>query len=96
MSLRATFSPDAAQGVTATWEIHASDAVLYAAVADGQLESGIGPAPRPPGLVITITASEVPSYRAIMLAISCGAVELTGRRTLLSTFARVFTPPQPA
>src|ERR1700753_1003181 len=45
MALRATFNPDAARGLTASWEIHAGDAVLHATVADGQLVTGVGRAP---------------------------------------------------
>jgi DNA-binding HxlR family transcriptional regulator len=92
MALRATFNPDAAHGLTATWEIHTGDAVMYAAVADGQLTTGVGPAPGEPDLVITVPSDEVLSYRAMMQAIGNGAAELTGEQSLLDTFARVFTP----
>lgn len=92
LALRATFNADAARGLTATWEVHTADAVVYAAVADGQLATGVGPAPGPPDLVITVPSAEVLTYRAIMQAIKDGQVQLTGRRSLLSTFARVFAP----
>ena len=93
MALRATFNPDAARGLTASWEIHTADAVLNAAVADGQLATGIGPAPSKPNLVITVPSDEVLTYRAIMQAIKSGPVQLAGQRSLLNTFARVFAPP---
>ncbi|HXP57006.1 MAG TPA: helix-turn-helix domain-containing protein [Streptosporangiaceae bacterium] len=92
MALRATFNPGAAHGLTATWEIHTGDAVMYAAVADGQLATGVGPAPGEPDLVITVPSDEVLTYRAMMQAISNGAAELTGQQSLLEKFARVFTP----
>jgi DNA-binding HxlR family transcriptional regulator len=93
MALRATFNPEAARGLTASWEIRTGDAVLYAALADGQLSTGIGPAPSEPDLVVTVPSDAVLTYRAIMQAIKSGPVQLTGRRSLLSTFARVFAPP---
>jgi DNA-binding HxlR family transcriptional regulator len=93
MALRATFNSDAARGLTASWEIRTGDAVMHAAVADGQLVTGVGPAPSEPDLVITVPSDEVITYRAMMQAIKSGPVELTGRRSLLNTFARVFTPP---
>jgi DNA-binding HxlR family transcriptional regulator len=96
MALRATFNPDAADGLTASWEIHTGDAVMYAAIADGQLATGVGPAPSEPDLVITVPSDEVLTYRAMMQAIKNGAAELTGRRALLDVFARVFTPLAPA
>ena len=92
MALRATFNPGAAHGLTATWEIHTGDAVMYAAVADGQLATGVGPAPGEPDLVITVPSDEVLTYRAMMQAISNGAAGLTGQQSLLKKFARVFTP----
>jgi DNA-binding HxlR family transcriptional regulator len=96
MALRATFNSDAARGLTASWEIRTGDAVMHAAVADGQLVTGVGPAPSEPDLVITVLSDEVLTYRAMMQAIKSGPVELTGRRSLLNTFARVFTPPAAA
>jgi len=93
MALRATFNPDAARGLTASWEIRTGDAVMHASVADGQLATGVGPAPGEPDLVITVPSGEVLTYRAMMQAIKNGPVELKGRRSLLTTFAKVFAPP---
>ncbi|MEU3183561.1 helix-turn-helix domain-containing protein [Streptomyces sp. NPDC006923] len=98
MTLRAVFDAEAAAGLTATWEIHAADMVLYAAVTDGRLEAGVGPAPVDPDLVITFEPEpdDLPSYRSLIRAIKCGLVKVEGRRTLLDTFLRVFAPPQDA
>jgi DNA-binding HxlR family transcriptional regulator len=93
MALRATFNADAARGLTACWEIRTGDAVLFAAVTDGQLATGVGPAPGEPDLVITVPSDAVRTYRAIMQAVGGGSVQLAGRRELLDTFAQVFTPP---
>jgi DNA-binding HxlR family transcriptional regulator len=96
MSLRAAFSPGAAAGLTASWEIHAGDMVLHLVVTDGKLDAGIGPAPGQPDLVIAFRTDGLPSYRALMQAARCGLVGLEGRRELLSTFLDVFTVSQPA
>ena len=98
MTLRAVFNESAAAGLTASWEIHAGDMVLYLVVTDGKLEAGVGPAPGGPDLVITFRPDDddLPSYRALIQAAKCGLVELDGRRELLGTFLDVFTLPQPA
>lgn len=93
LSLRGVFDADAAAGLNASWEIRSADMVLHAVVSDGKLETGVGPAPGRPGLVITFQPDGLPSYRALMQAARCGLVELEGRRALLDTFLRVFAPP---
>jgi len=96
VNLRAVFNADAAAGLTASWEIHADDIVLHLVVTDGKLESGVGPAPGKPDLVITFQPDGLPSYRALIQAAKCGLVELDGRRELLRTFMDVFSLPQAA
>ncbi len=72
MTLRAVFNADAAAGLTASWEIHADDLVLHLVVTDGKLESGVGPAPGKPDLVITFHPDGLPSYQALIQAAKCG------------------------
>ncbi|MGW1210696.1 winged helix-turn-helix transcriptional regulator [Streptomyces sp. NPDC002499] len=96
MALRAVFDSDRAAGLTATWEIHAGDLVVHAAVTDGRLEAGSGPPPVRPDLVITFEPDDLPSFVALMQAAKCGLVELDGSRELLDTFIRVFPSAQPA
>jgi DNA-binding HxlR family transcriptional regulator len=98
LSLRAVFNPDTAAGVTATWQIHAADAALYATVADGALDVGVGEAPTEPDSVITLSPGEdeVPTFRDIVGALRDDTAKVTGPRSLVSTFLRVFAPPQPA
>lgn len=96
MTLRAVFDPDAAAGLTASWEIHAGDLVLHLVVTDGKLESGVGPAPGKSDLVITFRPDGLPSYQALIQAAKCGLVDLDGPRELLGTFLNVFAPTQPA
>jgi DNA-binding HxlR family transcriptional regulator len=95
MNLRAIFQADEAEGLTASWEIHARDVVLHTVVTDGKLDAGVGPAPGEPDLLLTVELAddELPSYRAVVRAARCGLVQLTGRRELLETFLRVFAPP---
>lgn len=98
MTLRTAFDSAAATDVTASWEIHAPDMVLHAIVTDGALDdAGPGPIPGGADLVISVPlADELSSYQNLMQAITCGLAELTGRRTLLDTFIRLFgTSPAP-
>lgn len=97
MALRATFHPDAAADVTATWEIHVGDTVLHAVVDHGQLHADVGASPHPPDLIIAGTKTEPPPLKALMNremtpkgAIADRAVRLTGKTRLLSTFTDIF------
>ena len=93
MVLRASFNQEEAAGLTASWEIHSENIVLHALLTDGKLDAGPGPAPGGADLVITVPVIEdLPSYRNLMQAIKCGLAEVSGRRKLLDTFVRVFTP----
>jgi DNA-binding HxlR family transcriptional regulator len=95
LNLRASFRPEEAAGLTASFELRARDLVVHAVVTDGKLSSGIGPAPQPADLVVTaqVPDDEPASYRAIVRAARSGQVELKGRKKLLETFLRVFTRP---
>ncbi|RAS70312.1 hypothetical protein C8D87_101612 [Lentzea atacamensis] len=81
--------------VAASWEIHARDFALHAVLTDGKLETGVGPHPGKPDLVITanLADDELASYRAIVRAAKSGRVDVSCRRKLLDTFLRVFTVP---
>jgi DNA-binding HxlR family transcriptional regulator len=94
MTLRAAFNRGAAQGLTASWELRAAGATLYAVVTDGQLATGVGPAPAGPDLVITIPADQVPTYQEILESVTTGQAELSGKRKLGKTFLLLFTPEQ--
>ncbi|ANZ40966.1 hypothetical protein BBK82_38275 [Lentzea guizhouensis] len=95
LNMRASFRPEEATGLTASFELHARELVVHAVVTDGELASGIGPAPRPPDLTITaqLADDEPASYRMIVRAARDGRVELKGRKKLLETFLLVFTRP---
>ena len=94
-ALRAAFNPAEATGLEASWEIRvAGEPVVHAIVDDGRVQAGLGPAATEPDLAIAVASDELPSYLALMQAARCGEVELDGRKRLLGTFVRVFTPPQ--
>lgn len=95
LALRARFSPGAVPGLSASWEIRSAGVVLHAAVADGLIETGMGPAPFEPDLVIAIASEEVPTFGRIIQAAADGEVELTGRAELLEAFLRAFAPATP-
>lgn len=97
MALRSTFRREAAAGVSATWELRADGVVLYARVADGELHTGVGPAPEKPDLVIAMSPTGPPPLRALMsgelspqAAVADGLVQLAGRPKLLTTFVQLF------
>jgi alkyl sulfatase BDS1-like metallo-beta-lactamase superfamily hydrolase len=94
LSLREKFNPTAADDVSATWEMHAADAVLYATVDHGALTTAAGAAPTTPDLTLTITtkADEVPTFRDIIAAVQDRTATVTGPLALLSTFLQVFGP----
>jgi DNA-binding HxlR family transcriptional regulator len=92
LTLRATFDREAATGLTTTWEVRAPGILAYAAVSDGTLTTGDGPAPTAPDLVMTFNPTELPSFRVLIQAATLGQVELDGPHKLLNTFLRLFTP----
>ncbi|MFJ8961619.1 winged helix-turn-helix transcriptional regulator [Lentzea sp. NPDC102401] len=95
LSLRTAFQPAKAAGLTASWEIHVRGAVVHAVITDGELVTGLGPAPVEPGLVMVpqLADDQLAAYRVIIAAMRDGLVELRGDRELLDTFLRVFTVP---
>jgi len=95
LSLRTAFQPSQAAGLTASWEIHVRGAVVHAVITDGELVTGLGPAPVEPGLVMVpqLADDQLAAYRVIIAVMRDGLVELRGDRELLDTFLRVFTVP---
>jgi DNA-binding HxlR family transcriptional regulator len=95
LSLRTAFQPAKAAGLTASWEIHVRGAVVHAVITDGELVTGLGPAPVEPGLVMVpqLADDQLAAYRVIIAVLRDGLVELRGDRKLLDTFLRVFTVP---
>jgi DNA-binding HxlR family transcriptional regulator len=98
LALRATFLPEAARGIRASYELHLGDIVIHARIDQGTLETGEGPLAEADLLIET-----GPAIRALMAgelspgeAVENGSVRLTGDADLLSRFVEVFRiPPAP-
>ena len=98
IGFRLSFRPEAARGLSATFELHVKDAVMHVRVRDGELELGEGPAPDAADLTIEtdfklkelltgeLTAAE---------ARASGAVRTTGDPALLEPFTQIFELPPP-
>jgi len=91
-ALRATFQPDAARGVHATFALRVGGVALHARVDDGRIAVAAG-APDDADLVIDAG----PGIRALMAgeitpshAVKAGVVQLRGKKKLLDVFARLF------
>jgi DNA-binding HxlR family transcriptional regulator len=98
LALRATFRPEAARDLRASYELRLGEIVLHARVDTGRLEVGEGPLPDADLVVETDL-----TLRALMCgelspreAVKTGKVRLTGRPDLLDRFVEVFRiPPAP-
>ena len=98
LALRATFRPEAARDLRASYELRLGEIVLHARVDTGRLEVGEGPPPEADLVVETDL-----TLRALMCgelspreAVKTGRVRLTGRPDLLDRFVEVFRiPPAP-
>ena len=92
MAMRATFQPEAARGVDASYEIRLGPVVFHVRIADGRLEAGKGPLP---GADLIIEGG--PGIRAMLAgelsaseALERGVVRITGSHRMLSRFTRLF------
>jgi DNA-binding HxlR family transcriptional regulator/putative sterol carrier protein len=99
LALRATFRPEAARGLKASYELRLGPIVIHARVAKGAVEVGEGPLPD-----ADLTLETDLTLRALMSgeltpaeAIKARRVRVSGRRELLERFVEVFhIPPAPA
>jgi hypothetical protein len=99
LALRATFQPEAARGLRASYELRLGDIVLHARIHDGTLEVAEGPLAD-----ADLTLETDLAIRALMTgelnpreAIKSGRVRVAGKRELLARFVEVFhIPPPPA
>jgi DNA-binding HxlR family transcriptional regulator len=98
LALRATFRPEAARDLRASYELRLGEIVLHARVDTGRLEVGEGSLPDADLVVETDL-----TLRALMCgelspreAVKTGKVRLTGRPDLLDRFVEIFRiPPAP-
>ena len=92
LGLRSSFHPEAALGLTATYEVCFGDAVVHLRVDDGAVEAGEGPADDPDLTIATDTALPALLRGDVSPAEAerTGAVRLTGDARLLEPFAAIF------
>jgi DNA-binding HxlR family transcriptional regulator len=99
LALQATFQPERARGITASYELHVGPIVIHARIDDGTLEAAEGPLT---GADLVLEAG--PVLKALMAgeispgdALAQGAVRITGHTDLLATFVDIFqVGPAPA
>lgn len=94
-ALRATFRPDEAKAVTATYEVRFGDFVIHVCLEDGALDVGEG-APDHADLVIDVGSSLTPLLTGHVSpgeAVESGRVRLAGEATLLDRFVNIFRMP---
>lgn len=91
--LRGVFHPDAARGVTATYELRFGDAVVHLRIDDGRLEAGEGPVDEPDLTIATESAlpALIRGDLAPADAERTGAVRLTGDTSLFEPFTAMFS-----
>jgi DNA-binding HxlR family transcriptional regulator len=92
MAMRTTFRPDAARGLTATYELRSGPVVIHMRIDDGRLQVGKGPLPdanlvieTKPGIKALMTGELTPEQ-----ALEKGIVRVTGDSELLPKFAEIF------
>jgi DNA-binding HxlR family transcriptional regulator len=96
MALRATFRPEAARGLTASYEFRLGDVILHAKVDDGKLDAGPGPLPE-----ADLIVEPGPAMKGMMTgelspaeALAEGGVNIIkGDETLVHKFAELFHIP---
>jgi DNA-binding HxlR family transcriptional regulator/putative sterol carrier protein len=99
LALRATFRPEAARGLRASYELRLGEIVFHARVDKGTLEVAEGPLPD-----ADLTLETDLTLRRLMSgelspteAVESGKVRLSGKREFLERFVEIFhIPPAPA
>lgn len=98
LALRATFLPEAARELRASYELRLGEIVVHARIDHGTLEAGEGALPEADLVIET-----GPAIRALLAgelspgeAVESGSLRLSGNRDLLARFVEVFhIPPAP-
>lgn len=95
LALRATFRPEAARGLRASYELRLGEIVFHARVDKGRLEVGEGPLPD-----ADLTLETDLTLRLLMSgelspgeAVETGKVRISGKRELLERFVEIFHIP---
>ena len=98
LALRATFRPEAARGLRATYELRLGEIVLHARVGKGTLEVAGGPQPDADLVLETDLTLRLLMNGELSPAeaVKSGRVRLSGNRELLERFVEIFQiPPAP-
>jgi len=92
MALRTTFRPEAAAGLTVSYQLTVGDVVVHAKINDGTIDTGDGPLPGAdlvldPGMALKpmMTGELTPAD-----AIESGDVKFLGDPSLITTFTKLF------
>jgi DNA-binding HxlR family transcriptional regulator len=95
LALRASFQPEAARKLRATYEIRVGQIVISAQISNGHLELSEGPPPAPDLVIVTDhTLRHVMSGETTVdEAVERGTLKATGDPALLAGFARLFRLP---
>lgn len=99
LALKTTFDPDAASGLSATYELRLGDDRFRARVADGRLEVARGSADQPDAVIETSAAtlrSVVFGQRRLREAVRAGDLRVEGDERAAARFAGLFPRPTPA
>jgi DNA-binding HxlR family transcriptional regulator len=92
MALRTTFRPEAAAGVTVSYQLTVGDLVVHAKIHDGTIDTGEGPLPGAdlvldPGMALKpMMTGELSAAEAI----ESGDVKFLGDPALITTFTKLF------
>jgi DNA-binding HxlR family transcriptional regulator/putative sterol carrier protein len=93
MAMRATFRPEAAEGLDAVYELRLGDVTLHAAVRDGEVVTACGPAEAPDVVIETSPADLGPLLSGDLEpaeAVAAGRMRARGEPALFARFAEVF------
>jgi DNA-binding HxlR family transcriptional regulator/putative sterol carrier protein len=93
MAMRATFRPEAAEGLDAVYELRLGDVTLHVTVRDGEVVTASGPAEAPDVVLETSPADLAPLLSGDLEpgeAVAAGRMRAHGDTALLGRFAEVF------
>jgi DNA-binding HxlR family transcriptional regulator len=92
LALHATFQPDAAQDLQASYELHVGPVILHARIDGGRLEAAEGPLPE-----ADLVLDAGPALKGLMAgdvdpedALQSGLIRISGRQDLLGRFVKIF------
>jgi DNA-binding HxlR family transcriptional regulator/putative sterol carrier protein len=93
MAMRATFRPEAAEGLDAVYELRLGDVTLHAAVDEGRVVTASGPA-EDPDVVLETSPADLAALLSGELepkeAVAAGRLRARGEPALLAPFAELF------